>query len=120
MIYKCQIVKINDDQITILIDDTEIIGFSNQGVISDVGIETEVELEFYDELKFNKSDSEKPYIERKGNSLSYLIVGKLNVDEMKIQSIIDFYLEPEDLYDYGFLDGAMVQVDVLRINFEFK
>lgn len=49
-----------------------------------------------------------------------LIVGKLNVDEMKIQFIIDFYLEPKDLYDYGYMDGAMVQVDVLRINFEFR
>ena len=120
MIHKCKIVKINDDQITVLIGDTEIIGFSNQSVISDVGIETEVELEFYDDLIFSKSDSEKPYIERKGNSLSYLIVGKLNIDEMKIQSIIDFSLEPEDLYDHGFMDGAMIQVDVLRINFEFR
>lgn len=119
MMYKCKIIGIQDDEVTILINDTEITGFVNRGILFDVGTKTEVVLEFYDKLVIKKSNSDKAYIERMGNSFSYLIVGILNVDEMKIHSIIDFHLDPEDLFDYGFLDGEMVQLEVLRIDFEF-
>ena len=121
MKYKCKIVEIKEnDEITILIDNLKITGFSNRGISFDVGIEVTVDIELYDELIFAESSAKESYIKRSGNSLSYFIVGFLNVEEMKIDSIIDFSLEPEDLYDYGYLDGKMIEVDILRFNFEFE
>lgn len=119
MKYKCKIIEIKDeDEYTILINNTKITGFCYCSALYDVGIETEVTIELYGDLLFSKSSAEKPYIKRL-SILSYLIVGIFNVDEMKIESVIDFSLAPEDLFDYGFLDGKMVQVEVLRFDFKF-
>lgn len=121
MKYQCKIADMKEeDEVTIVIHGVIITGFSNQGVSLDIGVETEVDIELYGELVFSKSSAEEPCVERMGNSLSYFIRGVLHVDERKIGSVIDFGLEPEDLYDYGFLDGEMVEVEVLRLNLAFE
>lgn len=116
---KCTIIDAIDDEVTILINNTDITGFSNKGFLLDIGFETEVEMSFYGNLKISKSNQEKPHIWKKGDSLSYSIIGILNVEKARIESLIDFDLELGDLYDYGFLDGQMVEIEVVRIDLEF-
>lgn len=119
MKYKCIIIDVKDDEVTILVNNTEITGLSNRGILLDIGTETEVEISFFDDLKISKSKQKKPCIYQKGDSLSYLIIGILNVEEVRIESLINFDLELDDLFNFGFLDGKMVEVEVVRINLEF-
>lgn len=120
MKYNCVITDIEEDEITILINNIEITGFSNKGILLDIGSEIEVEISFYDDLLIYKSDKEKFSINRKGYSLSYSVVGILNIEERRVESLINFDLEYNELYNYGFLDGEMVEIDVMRINLEFE
>lgn len=84
MKYNCVITDIKEDEVTILINNIEITGFCNKGILLDVGSEIEVDISFYDDLPICKSDKEKPSINRKGCSLSYLIVGILNIEESRV------------------------------------
>ena len=120
MKYNCKILDIKDeDVITILIDDIEITGFLNDSGLIDVGMIANVEIELFDDITILESSAPKAYLKREGNSLSYVIVGILNIDKMIIESSINFSLNQEDLYDYGYLDGKMVEIKVLRIDFSF-
>ncbi len=37
-----------------------------------------------------------------------------------MRSVIDFDIDKEELFDYGYLDGLQVKINVLRIDFDFK
>lgn len=37
-----------------------------------------------------------------------------------MKSVINFEIDKEELYNYGYLDGKQVQVDVLRIDLDFE
>ncbi len=37
-----------------------------------------------------------------------------------LRSVIDFDIDKEELFDYGYLDGLQVKINVLRIDFDFK
>lgn len=119
MKYTCTIIDVSDDEITVLINNTDITGFSNKGILADVGTEIEVEISFFDDLKISKSNQRKPHIWKRGDSLSYSIIGILNVEKARIESLIDFDLDCDDLYDCAFLDGKMVEIEVARIDLEF-
>ena len=119
MKYNCIIVNVNDEEVTVKIGNVYITGFVNSGILKKVGDITIVEVLLYDDLEICKSDIGKASIVRKGNSFSYSLYGRLNVDSCILKSDIDFEIDKEELFDYGYLDGEMVRVDVVRINFNF-
>lgn len=119
MKYKCIIIDVQEDVVTILVNNTEITGLSNRGTLLDIGVETEVEISFFDDIKIFESNQKKACMHKKGDSLSYSIIGILNVEKVRIESLVNFNLELGDLFNYSFLDGKMVEVEVVRINLEF-
>lgn len=119
MKYNCTIVNINDEEITIKIGDLAITGFVNSGVLKEVGEETVVDIQLYDDLKICESDKSENCIVRKDNSFAYSLYGILDIDNSILKSDIDFEIDTEELFDYGYLDGKKVKIDTIRIDFEF-
>ncbi len=112
------IIAVDDDcdEITIKIGNTYIVGFVNSGITKKIGDEVEIEITLFDDLDIYKSDWNKISIERLGDSFSYSLYGILDVDNSILKSTIDFVINKEELYDYGYLDGEFVRVDVVRID----
>lgn len=119
MKYKCTIVDINDEEITIKIGNAHITGFSNSGVSKKIGEETMVDILLYDDLEISGSNKCENCIERKGNSFAYSLYGILDIDHSVLKSEIDFEIDVEELFDYGYLDGKKVKIDTIRIDFDF-
>lgn len=84
----------------------------------EIGEETIVDISLFDALKITPC-SEKFGIERRGKTFQYTLFGMLDITNAVLKSIIDFQLDKEELFDYGYLDGLQVKIDVLRIDFEF-
>ena len=119
MKYKCTILDINDEDITIKIGNAHITGFSNSGVSKEIGEETMVDILLYDDLEISGSNKCENCIERKGNSFAYSLYGILDIDHSVLKSEIDFEIDVEELFDYGYLDGKKVKIDTIRIDFDF-
>ena len=119
MKYNCKIVDIKEDEITIKIGMTSITGFSNNGILKQRGDTVEVEVSLYDDLEINQCDDCNKVIVRKGNSLSYSLYGILDIDKSILKSEIDIEIDPEELFDYGYLDGKRVKIDTVRIDLDF-
>ena len=92
MKYNCIIKNIDDDEITIKIGNTSITGFCNTGVLKQKGDTAEVEISLY---------------------------GILNIDKSILESDINFEIDLEELFDYGYLDGQKVKIDTMRIDLDF-
>lgn len=121
MKYNCEILSIvDDDEVTVKIGDVQLTGFVNSGITASIGEETLVDLSFYDGLEIVESDSSTVSVMRKGKSLAYSLYGTLNVDKAMLESVIDVELDEDDLFDYGYLDGKKVKIDVKRIDFCFE
>lgn len=73
----------------------------------------------YDGLKMYKSNINRTAIIRNGDSFSYSLYGILDVNNCILKSDIDFSIDKEELYDYGYLDGERVRIDVIRIDVDF-
>lgn len=73
----------------------------------------------YDDLEISEIDFNKTAMERMGDSFSYSLYGILDVDNSILKSAIDFAIDREELYDYGYLHGKMVRIDVGRIDIDF-
>lgn len=119
MKYNCTILDINDEEITIKIGNAHITGFSNSGVSKEIGEETMVDILLYDDLEISRSNKCENCIERKGNSFAYSLYGILDIDHSVLKSEIDFEIDVEELFDYGYLDGKKVKIDTIRIDFDF-
>lgn len=63
---------------------------------------------------------EKFCIERKDKSFKYILFGILDVEHAMLKSVIDFEIDAEELFDYGYLDGKQVKIEVLRLDFDFE
>ena len=120
MIYNCKIIDIDEEEITLKIGDVCITGFVNRSVNKKIGEEVEVDISLYDDLKITQCNENKFDIERKGKTFKYTLFGILDIDNAVLKSIIDFKIDEAELYDYGYLDGVQVKVDVLRIDFDFN
>ena len=119
MKYNCVIKEIEDDEeVTIKIGDTIITGFVNMGLSIPIDKETEVEIEFFDDIEIEETQIREKSILSKG-TYSYSIYGILDVDNGIISSTLDFSIDREYLYGYGFLDGKYVEVKVNRLDFYF-
>ena len=111
MKYNCVIKDIEDDEeVTIKIGNVIITGFVNMGISIPIDTETEVEIE--------ETHIHEKTILSKG-TYSYSIFGVLDIDNSIISSTLDFSIDRECLYEYGFLDGKYVEVKVSRLDFYF-
>ncbi len=119
MKYECTIINIDEDEVTINIDDVYITGFTNSGVLRKEGDKAFVELVLYDDIEICISDISEAQIERKGNTFSYSLYGILDIDRCMLLSLINFEIDKDELFDYGFLDGKMVRIDVMRLDIRF-
>lgn len=119
MKYNCTIIDIDDDEITIKIGTASITGFCNNGILKQKGDTAEVEISLYDDLEINQCDDHNKDIVRKGNSFSYSLYGILDIDKSILKSEIDIEIDPEELFDYGYLDGKRVKIDTVRIDLAF-
>lgn len=121
MKYNCEILSIvDDDEVTVKIGDVQLTGFVNSGVTESIGEETLVDISLYDDLEIFESDSNTVSIMRKGKSFAYSLYGRLNVNKAMLESVINFEIDEDDLFDYGYLDGKKVKIDVKRIDFCFE
>lgn len=113
MIYKC-LVKCNDENdVLVNINGVDLLCFSNVGIYADIGNEILLNIDVYDDFnirKSNKTNKEIEYI----SGYEYKISGFLNIEKGGVESLIFFQLD--DLYDYAFLDGTMVDLYILRLN----
>ena len=112
MKYKCEIINIVDDEVTVRIGDVYITGFVNCGIIKEIGQKATVEILLYDDKKIS--------IERKNQSFAYSLFGTLDIAKGILKSVINFEIDKEELFNYGYLDGKQVQVEVLRIDLDFQ
>lgn len=119
MKYNCVIKDIEDDEeVTIKIGNVIITGFVNMGISIPIDTETEVEIELYDDIEIEETHIHEKTILSKG-TYSYSIFGVLDIDNSIISSTLDFSIDRECLYEYGFLDGKYVEVKVGRLDFYF-
>ncbi len=59
-------------------------------------------------------------IEGRDKTFKYSLFGTLDIAGGVLRSVIDFDIDKEELFDYGYLDGLQVKINVLRIDFDFK
>ncbi len=90
-------------------------------IIIEVGNEyyANIEYEIYDELKVEIVNKNIKSIQCANESFSYDIIGKLNVDECKLESLIDIKINEEDIYECGCYDNKYIKFRVDRFNIEF-
>lgn len=119
MKYNCEILNIIDEEIIIKIGDAQITGFSNNGLTRNVGDKILVDIQLFDDLKISETDYNKKAVIKQDNSFAYSLYGILDVDRSILKSKIDFEIDREELFDYGYLDGKTVKIDVIRIDFDF-
>ncbi len=120
MMYNCKIIDIDEEEVTLKIEDIYITGFANCGVKKEIGEETIVDISLYDDLEITQCGENKFGIERKDKTYKYSLFGTLDIANAVLKSAIDVEMDKEELFDYGYLDGLQVKIDVLRIDFDFK
>lgn len=122
MIYNGIIEDIDEDgeEVKIKVENNSIIGFVNCGAQISIGDQCNFEIQLYGDLDFIEISDKINQIEKIGNGYSYYIRGKLDVENLKIHSIIDFELEKEDVFDYSYLDNKYIQVKVQRMDISFN
>jgi len=117
MNYKCIILNVDEEEVVIKIKDISIYCFCNIGTLLSKGDKATVNLDLYDIQITEIND--KIGIYRKGNTYAYDIIGILDINNSILKSCINFPIDREELYDYGYLDGKVIKASVLRINVEF-
>ena len=120
MKYDCEIINVLEDEVTVKIGDACITGFVNCGVPKKIGHVVSVEILLYDDLVITQCDEIKISVERKGKTFEYSLFGILDIESGILKSVIDFEIDREELYNYGYLDGKRVKIDVLRIDLDFE
>lgn len=119
MKYNCRIESVEEEEVTIKIENVDIVGFSNVGVLKAIGEETVVDIVLYGDLEISETDRMDDSIVRNGNTYAYSLYGTLDIDHCILKSKIDFEIDKRELFDYGYLDGKKVKVDTVRIDMEF-
>ena len=119
MKYFCKINKIIDElEVVLDISGNLIKGFDIHGTLFNEGDECFVEMSLFDDILIQESEEKKPAI-YSGAGFKYSFIGKLNIEKRCLKSLIDIELDEIELYEYGYLDGKFVKVDVKRIDFVF-
>lgn len=120
MTYNCKIIDIDEEEVTVKIGETCITGFVNCGMTKKIGEETVIDILLYDDLEVTQCGENKCGIEREAKTFKYSLFGTLDIANAILKSIINFEIDKEELFNYGYLDGKQVKIDVLRIDFHFK
>ena len=117
----CKIKKIiDDDSIEIEVNGLNLLCFSNPGAKIQEGAIVEAELTFFDDIEIKEIEKENFGVKRGSDFFSHYIYGMLNVEKKCIVSVVDFALEEDDLYDYGYLDMKYVELFVPRMDVSFS
>lgn len=115
--------SIIEEEIMVNIDGQQIRCFMPYGSESEIEIGNQyyvnIEVEIFDDIYINEGEKCIKEMQCINQTFAYYISGKLNIDNSKIESIIDIYLNEEDLYDYGCYDSKYVTLRVDRFNIEF-
>ena len=113
MKYPCQLLTHNDDNVIVDIQGILLNCFTHTGIDHEEGDDFDAEISVYDDFSISKSLShQKSIIQREG--YSYIITGILDIDKRGIDSL--FFFELDELYDYGYLDQQMVDIQILRLD----
>ena len=78
-----------------------------------------LEADIYNDLEIKEVKKNVKEIRCINQTFAYCISGILDVDNAKIESTIDIYLDKEYLYDYAFLDKKYVELKIDRFNIDF-
>ncbi|QLB42030.1 MULTISPECIES: hypothetical protein [Mannheimia] len=113
MNYEVIIKENNDYDVIIEVNNVEIICFSSKGLKAKEGDIIFVEITPFCDFEIYLSSSVNRTIEHI-SGYQYKITGILDIDKGGVDSL--FFIELEELYDYGFLDKKMVEVHILRFN----
>lgn len=113
MKYSCQLLTHNDDNVIIDVQGVPLNCFTHTGINHEEGDYFDAEISVYDDFSISKSLSHQKSITQ-GKGYSYIITGILNIDKRGIDSLLFFELD--ELYDYGYLDNQMVDVQILRLD----
>lgn len=79
----------------------------------------EIESIIFDKLIINEIYEPIKQIQSDVNSFAHKVYGYLDIDKGLVKSSIDVYIDRVYLYDYGYLDGKFVELDIDRFNIEF-
>lgn len=121
MQYRCIITDVVDDEfITVKINEEYLTGFCHPVALEELKEQMIVDIKLFDVTNITPMEEHVIKIAKEGNSLAYRLYGILNVDKCVLRSVIDFELDKSDVFDYGYLDGKPVRVDVTRIDMEFE
>ncbi len=78
-----------------------------------------VDILLYGDLEIYESDKTENCIVRQENTFAYSLYGVLDIDNSILKSEIDFEIDAEELFDYGYLDGKKVKINTIRIDLDF-
>lgn len=78
-----------------------------------------IEYEIYNDLSIEEVNEDLKNIHCVNESFSYDIIGKLNIDEYKLESTIDIAIDEDDIYEFGCYDNKYIKFRVDRFNIEF-
>lgn len=112
-----------EEEVIVNIDGQQIRCFMSYGSGSEIEIGNQyyadIEVEIFDDLDVKEVEKSVKEMQCINQTFACYITGKLNIDNSKIESTIDIYLDEEDLYDYGCYDSKYVELKVDRFNIEF-
>ncbi|OOF37661.1 hypothetical protein [Rodentibacter heidelbergensis] len=113
MKYLCKLIRNDEYDVVVLLNNIELNCFSNIGLEHDIGDEFLAEIVAYDDFDIYISDSVNKNV-RKLKGYEYLITGVLDIDNGGVDSL--FFLALDELYDYAYLDKKMVDVRIVRLD----
>lgn len=117
--YNCKIIDIVDEETFDIKIGTAIIRGFSFGVQKKVGDVSKVDLGFFD-FEIYPCEEQKKSIVKTNKYYSYELYGILDIENAVLKSEIELELDSELLYDYGYLDGNYVRIDVPRIDIDFE
>ncbi|OOF49819.1 hypothetical protein BKK52_02615 [Rodentibacter trehalosifermentans] len=113
MKYFCTLISNDESDVVVLVNNIKLNCFSNIGLAHKIGDKFFAEIVVYDDFDVFLSNSTNKEI-RQLKGYEYLITGVLDIDRGGVDSL--FFLELDELYDYGYLDKKMVDVRVVRLD----
>lgn len=125
MKYLVRIERVNniiEEEVTVLIKNIELKCFThsmNEEI--EVGIEyyANIEYEIFDDFIVQEMDIKKKDIKNIKDKFSYIIYGKVDIEEKKIKSTIDIDINEFDSYVLSKFDNKYIKFKVDRFNIEF-
>lgn len=121
MKYVCKIVDIIDgDTVEVNIQGVILTGLVSCGITKEIGETAEVELEFFPDIVISECKEKAVFIRKTNEYFGYIIAGILDVDKAQLHSLIDFEIPREYLFDYGYLHGKYVMIEIIRMDFIFE